>query len=230
MGLESSAMKALELRLVQSEDGTHPMHEFIMNHSEYSSTQLLQWNPQVDSPTVFLFHINGPREPFLSELANIETAEVVEPSPAMTTDGFYLYVQEEANEGAKELVGAFAGEDIVIIPPVVYDADGSIRITVVGVDAAVQRTVDRLPDSVDVSVLHIWSGANRAVHRGTGITDRQREVVIAAVESGYYQEPRGATVADVAASLGCAPSTAAEHLRKAESKLMRQEISSPIVD
>lgn len=223
-------MKALALRLVPSEDVTHPMHKFITKHSEYGATQLLQWNPKVDDPTIFLFHINGPQEPFLSELADAETAEVTEPSPATNTDGFYLYVQEEADGNDIEIMSAFAEGNIVVVPPLVYDIDGSIRVTVVGVASAVQRMVDRMPDSIDVSVRHIWNGANRAVHSGTGITDRQQEVIIAAVETGYYQIPREATVADVAARLGCAPSTAAEHLRKAESTLMRREIKTHISD
>ncbi|MFB6270785.1 MAG: helix-turn-helix domain-containing protein, partial [Halobacterium sp.] len=49
----------------------------------------------------------------------------------------------------------------------------------------------------------------------------QREAVEAALELGYYDDPRAATQADVADRLDCAASTAGDHLRKAEAKLVR---------
>ncbi|NEU57192.1 helix-turn-helix domain-containing protein [Halorussus sp. MSC15.2] len=54
-----------------------------------------------------------------------------------------------------------------------------------------------------------------------GETERQQEAVETAVAVGYYDVPRTATHEDVAAELACAPSTASEHLRKAESKVLQ---------
>jgi predicted DNA binding protein len=41
-----------------------------------------------------------------------------------------------------------------------------------------------------------------------------------AFEAGYYDVPREASRDDVARCLGCAPSTASEHLRKAERRVV----------
>jgi len=46
-----------------------------------------------------------------------------------------------------------------------------------------------------------------------GLTDRQREVLIAAYHAGYYEWPRDATAQEVATALGIAPSTLHQHLR-----------------
>ncbi|MFC6975764.1 helix-turn-helix domain-containing protein [Halomicroarcula sp. GCM10025709] len=54
----------------------------------------------------------------------------------------------------------------------------------------------------------------------TRLSDRQREAVEAALSLGYYDIPRTATHEAVADALDCAPSTAAEHLRKAESRVL----------
>lgn len=59
--------------------------------------------------------------------------------------------------------------------------------------------------------------------RFLGPLDRLR----AALEAGYYAVPREASRADVAAALGCAPSTASEHLRKAERRLVRTFLDRP---
>ncbi|NHN43161.1 PAS domain S-box protein [Halorubellus sp. JP-L1] len=52
------------------------------------------------------------------------------------------------------------------------------------------------------------------------LTDRQRTVLKAAFYAGYFEWPRDVTGEEVAASLGVAPSTFSQHLRKAEEKLL----------
>lgn len=42
------------------------------------------------------------------------------------------------------------------------------------------------------------------------LTARQQEVLAVAVERGYYDDPRGATHADIADELGLAPATVGE--------------------
>jgi predicted DNA binding protein len=49
-----------------------------------------------------------------------------------------------------------------------------------------------------------------------------------AVELGYYGSPRAGTVEDVADELGCARSTAAEHLRKAEATVLSRAVSGGV--
>ncbi|MFD1515154.1 helix-turn-helix domain-containing protein, partial [Halomarina rubra] len=59
-----------------------------------------------------------------------------------------------------------------------------------------------------------------------GLTTRQTEAVVAAVRVGYFATPRTGTVADVASTLDCSPATAAEHLRKAQAKVMQALVAS----
>lgn len=54
----------------------------------------------------------------------------------------------------------------------------------------------------------------------TKLTDRQREVLQAAFEEGYYEWPRKATGEEVAAKLGIASPTFSEHIKAAERKLI----------
>ena len=55
---------------------------------------------------------------------------------------------------------------------------------------------------------------------GVRLTDRQYEVVQAALEAGYFEWPRGVTSDELADELGISRATLLEHLRKAESKLI----------
>jgi hypothetical protein len=55
---------------------------------------------------------------------------------------------------------------------------------------------------------------------GEGLTDKQAAALAAAIEIGYFDTPRRASSEDLAAKLGVSPSTAVEHLRKAEKKVL----------
>jgi len=52
------------------------------------------------------------------------------------------------------------------------------------------------------------------------LTDRQREVIETAYDLGYFAVPREASTEDVADEIGVDPSTAAEHLQRAERNLL----------
>lgn len=53
------------------------------------------------------------------------------------------------------------------------------------------------------------------------LTDRQRDVLEVALERGYYDVPRQASVREVATEFGLDDSTVAEHLQRAERNLLR---------
>ncbi|MFC7130710.1 helix-turn-helix domain-containing protein [Haloferax chudinovii] len=52
------------------------------------------------------------------------------------------------------------------------------------------------------------------------LTPRQREVLTLAISEGYYQRNRGTSVEDLADKVGVASTTAWEHLKRAEEKVM----------
>jgi len=53
------------------------------------------------------------------------------------------------------------------------------------------------------------------------LTDRQRRVVGAAIEQGYYDTPRECSLTELAGTLGIAKSTASETLHRAEEKIVK---------
>jgi len=56
------------------------------------------------------------------------------------------------------------------------------------------------------------------------LTDRQQEVIQTAYDLGYFEVPREASTADVAAELGVDPSTVTEHLQRAERNLIAHHL------
>lgn len=59
------------------------------------------------------------------------------------------------------------------------------------------------------------------------LTDRQREVLSAAYEAGYYEWPREASGTDVAEDLGITSATFSEHIHAAERKLLAALFDRP---
>lgn len=211
-------MKSLRLTLHHGPDTVHPMHRFVAERDDFGRYQLVHWNYAHDGRNVFIFHVVGDRDAYrdaLSEVEEIVSADVT----AGDGDAFYVYVRERPNEVGKQLIEAFSRESLVPIPPLSYRADWSTRFTVVGEPEDLRDAIEAVPDTIETEVERVgeYHGGDPAT---TALTGRQREALRIARKLGYFDVPRGASVEDVAEALDCAPGTAAEHLRKAEARVM----------
>ena len=61
----------------------------------------------------------------------------------------------------------------------------------------------------------------------TGLTEPQREAFRAAYEAGYFEIPRAASLADVAADLDISASSLSERLRRAQTHLAESTVARP---
>lgn len=218
-------MRYLRVAVHQDPADRHPMHQFVVERAGYSVSRLLEYTPPVEGTRSFLFHVEGPLEPYESALGSVPGLAEYELSPC-PDDSFYLYVREELRERDQQLVGAFTQPGLVGVMPVEYRADGTVRLTVVGPADRLQAAVEETPDGMDVDVLAVGEYGARGLGAGSDLTDRQYEAVVAAVEVGYYDTPREGSVEDVGERLDCAPGTAAELLRRAERTVMGEIVSA----
>ncbi|WP_411968195.1 helix-turn-helix domain-containing protein [Haloferax sp. YSSS75] len=213
-------MRSLRLRLHPDDEQMHPMHSFVVDHEAFEQTRLRHWNPAVDDVNTILFEVVGSDIDAYREA--LEASPSVVSYEVVSTPGetFYVTVQDELSVASAEQTHAFTQDGLVVVPPVVFDGDGSIHVTVVGSATALQSAVDRTPEGIDVDVVAVQRFTGPSEQSSAMLSPRQREAVETAVACGYYREPRAGTVADVADRLDCSASTAAEHLRKAEMKIM----------
>lgn len=122
-----------------------------------------------------------------------------------------------------------AAHGCLLLPPLRYA--GGVRVCrVLALDAGALRGLYRglLDGGHDVTVR-----SKRSVNSVTGaaplldpsgllpdFTARQREVLLTALEAGYYELPREVTTAELADCIGVERRTAEDHLRRAERKLV----------
>lgn len=58
------------------------------------------------------------------------------------------------------------------------------------------------------------------------LTDKQQELVLKAVEMGYYDTPRKCSLSELSEEVGLAKSTCSETLHRAEEKIVKEYVSS----
>jgi hypothetical protein len=201
------------------EAAIHPMYGLWTDAEFIERSRALQWNFTGDALGI-LHYAEGDADAFAAAVADIPEVLDYELEPA-GEDAFYVYIRDATTEPLGDLFGPVTSGGLVVVPPIDYRADGAVELSVFGPDAEVQAALERVPDLIDVTVLQVGGLAGTEVAAEAHVTDRQREAVEAALDLGYYEVPRTASHEAVADELDCAPSTAAEHLRKAESAVLR---------
>lgn len=218
-------MKYVVLSLTQRPWERHPMHRFIVETEGYETTRLLG-STLAEGVHTALFHVEGwPPDSYESALREVESIQ--ECAVSERSDGtFSVYVREGLRERDRGITDAFRRAGLVIVLPVVYRANGETVVTLVGPAETLQEAIEDIPADVSVDLRDIGGYDARRVGNRRELTARQAEAVAAAVECGYYENPRDGSVADVGDAIGCAPSTAAEHLRRAERTVMRSHLTA----
>lgn len=109
-----------------------------------------------------------------------------------------------------------AEEGVLVLTLNLEDVE-TLRDAVADLGAVADRVEVRSLVRADVGV---GAGGDPTLVDRDRLTDRQREVLRTAHEMGYFEYPREASAAAVAAELGVGPSTLAEHLAAAQRKLL----------
>ena len=219
--VDGRAVKHLRLTVDVDEDRAPVFFELLADSPDVSEARLIDWSMAADEWSTLLYTIEGDPTTFAAratETAGIDSVELSETVQRLT----YVLVVMRPRETPLFAAVHRASEQtgVVVRKPIVY-RDGAMSARVVGDAAALQRALDAAPDGVEVRIDEIGRLQNHADDPVAWLSDRQREAVVVALELGYYEQPRGATHEDVAAELDCAPSTASDHLQKAEANIVR---------
>jgi len=122
------------------------------------------------------------------------------------------------------LVVLAAGEAGLPIEPPVRIRDGEATLDVTASHERLSALGEQLETfGMAYTVEHVYDSFDPE----TLLTDRQRRVLIAAVERGYYDTPRTCTLTDLASELNVAKSTLSEVLHRAEGTVLKRVVTSP---
>lgn len=218
-------MKHLRLTVAVDAERAPPFFTLLAASPGIEETRLLELDGAGDDQVTLLYAIEGDPTAFaeqVPETAGVESVRLSDTRRGLTYALVDLRPAETPLFGAIHRASARPG--LVVRTPIVY-RDGRMDARVVGDPAALQDGLDEAPDGVTVQVDEIGGPHAGRDRPETALSARQREAVEVAAALGYYDQPRGATHEDVAAELGCAPSTASDHLQNAEAKLVAVVLS-----
>ncbi|WP_435364667.1 helix-turn-helix domain-containing protein [Haloarchaeobius sp. DYHT-AS-18] len=138
-------------------------------------------------------------------------------------DGQCVFAHYRPAEELRELLRIVERHCLILELPIELNAD-DVTVRIAGESGVLQEAMDDIPPEVaeDVRIEQLGTYDPTIDTARSGLTDRQQTILDAAVEVGYYATPRTATIADVAEVADCAESTASEHLRKIEARVMPQ--------
>lgn len=218
-------MKHVRVRLTAHgrESDIHPMYGVLTGAQFVERATALQWNYTGDALGI-LHYVVGDADAL--EAAMRDVPEVIGFDVARVTDrSCYVYVRDATTGPLRDMFAPVTSGGLLVVPPVEYEPDGTVAFSMFGPDDELQDAVASVPAPVAVTIEAVGGLADTTTAVDATLTDRQREIVRTAVTMGYYEIPRTASQADIASELDCAPSTIAEHLRKAESQMMRTVFS-----
>ena len=197
----------------------HPVEAALAETPDITPVAIYQPKLLEDDTCVNLLEVRGDLASLDDLLAN--HTSVLDYALAGDREDF-VYIHSESHELGRALLGVQRDADLVVQQPLRYTDDGGLRGTLVGTDAAFQRVAEALPAAIDLEIERTGAYTPDTRQLFASLTDRQREILRAAVEAGYYADPREATQRDLAAQLDIAPGTVSQHLRRIEAKVFAE--------
>lgn len=171
---------------------------------------------------VGLVELSG--ESALSAVAAMEDAEAVSDVSVVGTTPDEAVIQFETTE---PLLLFSARESGVPLQPPVTIRDGTATLELTASRDRLAAMADQL-EAMGLDYHVEW--IKESVDPERVLTARQRELVLEAVEAGYYDSPRDCSLTDLADDLGLAASTLSETLHRAEGKIVREFVSDLSVE
>lgn len=218
-------MRYLHLRMSGEDVALHPLVPTLTDPDVFREAMMVDWAPSFDPPrATVLLYLDGDLDAFESVLADTDVVRASDVTRVDDERG-YAYVHSTPHSTSWHYGEALTTAGLVPTMPIRYHSDGTLSVRVVGPPADLQAAVEAAPAGVETTIEKVGEYDLGRPPIPPGLPSRQRAALVAALDVGYYEVPREATRADVADRLDCAPSTASEHLQKAERALVRAYVT-----
>ncbi|GAA0234769.1 helix-turn-helix domain-containing protein [Haladaptatus pallidirubidus] len=172
-----------------------------------------------DGTGVALYQLRGDLE---------QSTEVLEADPEVlsverseASEGL-VYLHFRANALMTDLLSIFRRYEIVVDWPMEYTDQGGLRVTMIGEDEKIREVITEIPDGIQITLEGIGEYHPDMRQLASLLTDRQQELLELAIDEGYYEIPRRATLSDLADRVNISAGTIGEHLRKIETKVIME--------
>ena len=155
----------------------------------------------------------------LSELSQLESFEVLE-------------IHEEDEAGILVSIrcthplalSALELSNIYVYPPYGIDAKNGLEFRIFGISSSIRSFLEFVREVMPPDTISVQTIKNGSSKDLDFLTEKQREVLELAVSRGYYEDGREVTLKQLADEIGIARSTTGEHLKRAESEVLKRAV------
>lgn len=214
-------MRYVTVRVTPAEgEAFHPIGQALADEPSITREAIHRVELLADGTGIMLGESRGDRDAYEAILA--ESDYVIEYAVTGAESRWYAYLHFEPTETTRSMIEQLRQSPVMLEMPVPADEDGAMLLTSSATARGSRTLSRRRPTSTTSRSSRPASGPRRWTTLFACLTARQQEILEAAVEHGYYENPRRATHEDVAAVVDAAPSTVGEHLRKIEQRVFSQ--------
>lgn len=216
---QRTSMRYATVVLDAGPDGFYPDHQAFAERAAITHERIHRLHLLDDGTTVGLYEIRADLDQVAAELE--ARPDVLHYDIAGTGGGSGLvYEHTDATDATVSLLALLDTFEVVLDLPLVITSDDATRITLIGEETALQRTLEAASEIVAVRLEKTGEYQPKGHDLASTLTDRQHQILRLAVERGYYEVPRRATIEDLANETERSPSTVAAHLQKIEAAIL----------
>lgn len=216
-------MRQYEVRLVPDGGWFHPFDRVVRPEPDLDRVAIHNMHLVGDGVGQALYEFRGDVERLRSIMDELQCDAEYQINQA--NGRIFNYLLFEPNDTIRELLAVHHDHQVFLDPPQQFTPGGDLLLTYHGTEETFQEAMDAVPDRVTVKLERKVEFQPSHEPFITSLTDSQQTTVRTAVEMGYYDIPREATYEEIGDELGLTAATVGEHLRKAEAKLVQQNIS-----
>lgn len=182
-----------------------------------------QFIPTRAAPLPYLWATDGDHGAFEEAAATDPTVERA--TRIATLEQGALYEMEwtdiEENDG---VLGWLRGTDATMLQSEGQDDEWQLKLRVESHDVLRDLQAYCRERDIDFDLIRLYDMTEPKMGQ-YNITEKQREIMIAATEMGYFEIPRGATLGEVAESIGISTKAASERLRRGQANLVNNTLT-----
>ncbi len=217
-------MRYLTVLAKPNEDGAfHPLGEKLTNEPSIRR-RAIHHIELLDDDTVLLFaEASGDKQRY-EEI--MEDSEYVISYLTAGESRWTAVSQFEPTENVRRALELQRESLLVVDTPIRFTSEDNLKMTYLGTEEIFKKLYDYAEEADHMSFDILATGEHETDGKAFSsmITSRQEEVLEAAVELGYYNEPRRASLEDISEAVGVTPGTVGEHLRKVEQRVFSEII------
>ena len=115
--------------------------------------------------------------------------------------------------------------NIYVYPPYGIDSKGGLEFRIFGISSSIRSFLDFVRTVMPPDTISVQTIKNGTEKNYDFLTEKQREVLELAVRRGYYEDGSEVTLKQLADELSIARSTIGEHLKRAESEVVKKAVN-----